>query len=121
MKYTLVSLEFKRKGIVGYYKADPNNPQEKPFRMVGCPERECLRLLLEGNPSLLRQVSMIQQTIDAEVVEYKLDGVYEYPNGRQTDTITTFCPKAENGLYVRGHSPQEQIARKLNVLKKVSE
>lgn len=121
MKYTLVSLEFKTRGVVGYYKANPNDPWEEPRLIVVSPEQECLRLLLQGNPSLLRQVSLIPQTIDAEVVEYKLDGVYEYPNGRRTNAVTLFCRKAENGLYVRGCSPQEQIARKLTVLKKVSE
>jgi hypothetical protein len=59
--------------------------------------------------------------VEADYVEVKLNGVYAYPNGTRTSTIRAFCPKTEEGSYLRGYSPEEAIHHQQNVLRKVSD
>lgn len=84
----------------GYYKQDPENLLEKPRRIT----------LFNRWPPV---------EMEAEVVDVKLNGVYEYPNGIRTNSINMMCPKTKEGLYYKGWSPQELIAQRMHLLKKV--
>lgn len=107
MKYTLVAAHANRdphRGLMvkAYYKQDPSNPFEVPQSMV----------VFNRWPPV---------EMEAEVTEYKLDGIYEYPNGKRTREIRTFSPKNQDDTYVKGMSPQELISKRLCVLVKVGE
>lgn len=104
-KFTLVAAHATRKPHQGlmvkaYYKQNPENPLEIPYSVV----------VFNKWPSV---------EVEAEVVEHKLNGVYEYPNGKRTNTILAFCPKTQDGKYYDGYSPQQIIAKRLEVLTKV--
>lgn len=104
-KFTLVAAHANRyphKGleVKAYYKQDPSNPFEIPHSIV-----------------VFNKWPPIEQ--EAEVVEHKLDGVYEYPNGKRTNCLHLFCPKTQEGNFYMGLSPAEQIIARLNVLTKV--
>lgn len=58
--------------------------------------------------------------VEADYVEVKLNGVYTYPNGTRTSTIRAFCPKTEEGSYLKDYSPEDVIHRQQNILRKVS-
>lgn len=105
MKYTLISAKATRNPIRGlmvtaYYKQNPSDPNEIPQRLV----------VFNKWPSV---------EIEADLVMHKLDGVYEYPNGKRTDTVIAFSPKTKGGLYLKGYNPEAITAEKLSVLKKV--
>lgn len=104
MKYNLISAYAKRdahKGLMvtAYYQQE-NKPLEKPFRVT----------VFNHWPPV---------ELEADVNEYKLDGVYEYPNGKRTTSIIAFSPKTKEGLYLRGFSPAEVFVKHMNVLKKI--
>ena len=107
MKYILVAANANRdphKGLMvkAYYKRDPSNPFEVPQSIV----------LFNCLPPV---------EMEAEVTEYKLNGTYEYKNGRRTDTIRTFSPKTKNGTYFMGYAPQQLLAERMKLLTKVEE
>lgn len=107
MKYTLVSAHASRdphRGLMvkAYYKQDLSNPFEEPHSIV----------VFNRWPPI---------EMEAEVTEYKLDGIYEYPNGRRTREIRTFSPKNKDNTYVEGMSPQELKSRISRILVKVGE
>lgn len=104
-KFTLVAAHANRnphQGLVvkAYYKQDPSNSFEIPYSVV-----------------VFNKWPPIEQ--EAEVVEHKLNGVYEYPNGKRTNCLRLFCPKTQKGEFYMGMSPTEQIAQRLHVLTKV--
>ena len=104
-KFTLVSAHANRnphQGLVvkAYYKQDPSNPFEIPYSIV-----------------VFNKWPPIEQ--EAEIVEHKLNGIYEYPNGKRTNCLHLFCPKTKEGLFYMGLSPEEQIMQRLHVLSKV--
>lgn len=105
MKYTLVKANATRNPHQGlmvkaWYKQEPDNPLEIPQPLV----------FFNKWPPV---------EMEAKVTEYKLNGVYEYPSGKRTDTVFAFSPKTKEGTYFSGYSPEELIAKKLNVLTKV--
>lgn len=107
MKYTLISANATRNPhnglmVTAYYKQDPSNPLEVPQRLV----------VFNRWPNV---------EIEADVVEYKLNGVYKYPNGKRTSSVVAFSPKTKDGNYLMGYSPEEIIAKRLNVLVKVED
>ena len=104
-KFTLVAAHANRnphQGLVvkAYYKQDPSNYLEIPYSIT-----------------VFNQWPTVE--VEADTVEHKLNGVYEYPNGRRTRCLHLFCPKTKEGLYYRGYSPAEQIGNLLNKLIKV--
>lgn len=105
-KYVLKHKEVKRTvlgfAIVCVY-ANPDRILEKPHKIVHFAECE-------------DEIDMIPEEIDAVVVECKLDGKYTYKVNRNfvTDKICRFCPTTEDGKFVRGLSPEEQVARMIN-------
>ena len=105
MKYTLVSAHANRNPHQGlmvkaYYKLDPSNPLEVPQSLV---------VFNQWPPVIM----------EAELTEYKLDGVYEYPNGTRTRDIRVLSPKNEDGSYKSGWDPADMIAKRLAILVKV--
>lgn len=104
-KFTLVSATTTRdphRGLmtIAYYKQDPSNPLEKPQSTV----------IFNRWPTV---------TIEAEVIEYPLNGVYENKNHKRLDSLVLFCPKTTEGLFCAGRSPAEQIGKLLTKLTKV--
>ena len=85
---------------VAYYKQDPKNVLEKPRKVV----------FFNSWPPL---------EMEADVVDVPLNGVYEYSNGVRVDRVNVICPKTKEGLYYRGWSPQELVAQRMHLLKKV--
>lgn len=59
--------------------------------------------------------------VEADYVEVKLNGVYAYPNGTRTRTIRAFCPKKEDGDYLKGCRPEEVIHYQQNILRRVGD
>lgn len=105
MKYTLVAAHASReqhRGLMvkAYYKHDLSNPLEIPYSIV-----------------VFNQWPPIE--VEAEVTVHKLNGIYEYPNGKRTSEIRVFSIKNKDDTYKMGFSPQELIAKKLTVLVKV--
>ena len=105
MKYTLISANATRKQhkglmVTAYYKQDPSNPLEVPQRLT----------VFNKWPSV---------EIEADLIVHKLNGIYEYPNGKRTDTVIAFSPKTKDGLYLMGYNPETIVAKKLSVLKRV--
>jgi hypothetical protein len=88
--------------VTAYYKAVPSDPLEVPQKLT----------VFNKWPSI---------EIEADLVTHKLNGIYEYPNGKRTDTVIAFCPKTKAGLYIMGYNPDEIVARKLSVLKRVED
>ena len=84
----------------GYYKQDPKNPLEKPRKIT----------LFNRWPPV---------EMEAEVVDVPLNGVYEYPNVVRINSINVMCPRTKEGTYYKGWSPQELIAQRMHLLKKV--
>lgn len=104
-KFTLIKANAVRnphQGLVvkAYYKQEPDNPLEIPHTVV----------VFNCWPRV---------EIEADIIEYKLNGVYEYPSGKRTDVIRGIAPKTKEGTYFSGYNPEELIAKKLNVLTKV--
>lgn len=106
MKYILKHKEVKRTvfgfAVVCMY-VNPNCILEKPHKIVHFAECE-------------DEIDMIPEEIDAVVVECKLNGKYTYKVNRNfvTDRIYKFCPTTEDGSFVQGLSPEEQVARMIN-------
>lgn len=105
MKYTLISATATRNPIRGlmvtaYYKQNPSDSNEIPQRLV----------VFNKWPSV---------EIEADLIIHKLNGVYEYPNGKRTDTVVAFSPKTKSGSYLMGYNPEVIVAEKLSVLKRV--
>lgn len=88
--------------VTAYYKQNPSDSNEIPQRLV----------VFNGWPPV---------EIEADVKIHKLDGVYEYPNGKRTTDVVAFSPKTKNGLYMLGYNPDEIIAKKLTALTKVEQ
>lgn len=86
--------------VTGYYKQNPQDIYEKP-----------------------RKVTMFNcwppVEMEADVVDVPLNGVYEYPSGVRTDRINTIAIRTKDGKYCRGYSPQELVAQRMHLLKKV--
>lgn len=104
-KFTLVSAQTTRslhQGLVvnAFYRQDPENSLELTYKIT----------LFNRWPPI---------KLNADLVDYPLNGIYEYPNGRRIDCLHLFCPKTQDGLFLEGFSPAEQVARKLQVLSKV--
>lgn len=107
MEYTLVNARAVRNPhqglmIKAYYKINPLDPDE-----------------ISHSLTFFNRWPPIK--IEADVTEYKLNGVYVYPNGKRVNKIYTFSPKTKEGVYFMGYSPQELIANKLDALTKVEE
>ena len=105
MKYTLVAAHVSRephRGLMvkAYYKPDLSNLLGVMYSIV-----------------VFNQWPPIE--VEADVTVYKLDGIYEYPNGKRINEIHVFSIKNKDGTYKMGFSPQELIAKKLTVLVKV--
>ena len=101
-KYTLVSATATRKPHIGlmvqaWYKQDPENVLEVPYRLT----------VFNSWPPT---------TLEAEAIEYPLNGTYKYPNGKRVNTLHLFCPKTKEGLFYKGYSPAEQIAERMKNL-----
>lgn len=104
-KFTLVSAVTTRnphQGLItkAYYKIDPSDPLEEPHCIV----------VFNRWPTV---------TINAELVEYPLGGVYENKNGRRMDRAVLLCPKTPDGLFCMGYSPAEQASVILRKLVKI--
>ena len=84
----------------GYYKQDPENLLEKPRKVV----------FFNRWPPV---------EMEADVVDVPLNGVYEYPSGVRVDHINATAIKTKDGKYYRGWSPQELVAQRMHLLKKV--
>lgn len=107
MIYTLVNAKASRNPhaglmVIGYYKLNPSDPTEIPQKLV----------FFNKWPRV---------TIDATVTEHKLDGTYEYKNGHRTNVVRTFSPKTKNGTYFMGYAPQQLLAERMKLLKKIEE
>lgn len=104
-KFTLVSATTTRdphRGLMtrAYYKQDPSNQQEKPHCLV----------VFNRWPTV---------TIEGEVVEFPLDGVYEDKYHRKHNKLDFLCPKTKEGLFAMGHCPEEIAAKMLTRLRKI--
>lgn len=88
--------------IQAWYKQEPDNPFEKPIK---------LNIFNKWPPIV----------IDGEMVEYKLDGIYAYPNGTRTREIRRLCIRQKDGTFANGFAPSQQIARALAVLRRVGD
>lgn len=88
--------------VTAYYKQDPNNPYEKPQTLT----------MFNRWPTV---------EIDAKVVDVPLNGIYEYPNKKRVTQIQALAVKTKEGLWYKGYSPAELVAKRMNLLKKVSE
>lgn len=107
MKYELISATATRNQIRGlmvtaYYKQNPSDSNEIPQRLV----------VFNRWPPV---------EVEADVKIHKLNGTYEYPNGKRTTDVVAFSPKTKAGLYMSGYSPDEIIAKKLSALTKVEQ
>lgn len=106
-KFTLACADAKRVPHAGlmvkaYYKQHPENPYEKSQQLV----------VFNKWPPV---------ELEADIVDMPLDGTYEYPNGLRVDNTITFCPKAKDGTYLSGYSPEQIVAHRLTNLKRVVE
>lgn len=86
--------------VTGYYKQNPQDIYEKPRKVT----------MFNSWPPV---------EMEADVVDVPLNGVYEYPSGVRIDRVNVICPKTKEGLYYRGWSPQELVAQRMHLLKKV--
>ena len=94
--------------VVGYYKADPSSPWEKPVKFTKFSEQ-------------IESLFLLPQVIDADVFSIGLPCLMQYPNGTKVHTATLLCLKTENGDYEDGFEPSLMLKALLHVLTPVKE
>ena len=129
MIYTCVATEIGstrgRHYVVFWYKKDPNNLLEEPVKIT-CFGKHVIDNVFGGS---------FDRYLDIELVEYPLQQVMKYPNGKLVDKLLLTCVKVpmyeekcdekgiEHGhfkyvksMWARGYSPDEVAARYLHIL-----